>query len=185
MNNSKKTKSINEGYVKYNKDNSKSSLNTYSSEIIAQAEKIEKDKKAKQPKGYLSLGFIIFVTILVFLFCFFVNNENQSMMPWSDCLLVAFAIGFFLNLFWLVWRQQFGLKSKFAARQMLDIVTYRDFREKKNWVLKTPWNDIKTFNDYQEYSATKKKSTTKIFYISLTSYTVLFIISIIISLTVR
>ncbi|MDE6562649.1 MAG: hypothetical protein K2J98_00025 [Malacoplasma sp.] len=184
MNNSEKTKNINEGYVKYNKDNNKSSLNSYSSEIVAQAEKLEKDKK-KEPKGYLSLGFIIIVTIVVFLFCFFVNNENQSFMPWTDCLVIAFGVGFFLNLFWFVWRQQFGLKTKFAARQMLDIVTYRDFREKKNWVLKTPWNDIKTFADYQEYSSTKKRKTAKIFYISISSFTVFFIISIIISLTVR
>lgn len=184
MNSSKKTKSINEGYVKYNKNNNKSSLNSYSLDIVAKAEKIEKNKK-KEPKGYLSLGFIIVVTIAVFLFCFFVNNENQSLMPWTDCLVIAFAIGFFLNLFWFVWRQQFGLKSKFAARQMLDIVTYRDFREKRNWILKTPWNDIKTFSDYQEYVITKKRTTAKVFYISISSYTILFIISIIISLTVK
>ena len=186
MNKSKKTDGINQGYVKYGKDNKESLLTSNSPEILKQA---EKTTKVKYPKGYLTVGFITTVTIAAFLVCYFYDRDYENPeinMPWSDCLSVAFGIGFFLNLLWLVWRQHFGLKSKFAGRQMLDVITFRQFREKRDWVIRSyAWNNVKTFADYQEYLVNKKKHTTKVFYISLSSYTVLFFISIILSFTVR
>ena len=67
---------------------------------------------------------------------------------------------------------------------MLDIYTYKQFRERKNWVIQNYYNiNVKSFEEYEDFCINKKKRTALMFYISTGIFAFLFVIAIILSLT--
>lgn len=186
------------GYVNYSKSK-KSAIFTEDNELPnSQDLKNDKPKKLRYPKGYASVVLITLITIAIFLLCFLIK-KNYPITRWEtsngdvklsyylslqNSLTVAFSVAVLLHFMWLISRQNFSLKSKFTGRQFLDILTVKNFREKKNFVIKfSPIGSIKNFSEYQEYCWIKKKTTALVFYISSISYIVIFAIVLIITFT--
>lgn len=186
-------KDLNQGYKKYSND-SESKLNTVE-EINNQ-----KVKKVRYPHGYFTVLFISLITIGVFLLNYFLNwitvdvvasegsqevigqetiNVQRSV---AYCLAVAFTVGFLLNVVWLISRQLFSLKIKYTSRKMMEILTFKNQRRKRNLTFSTlAVNNINSFYDYQKFCEMKKLTTSLVFWISFTIYTICFIVATIIS----
>ncbi|MDE5553285.1 MAG: hypothetical protein K2I67_01945 [Malacoplasma sp.] len=186
-------KDLNQGYKKYSND-SESKLNT--------TEKInnQKVKEVRYPHGYFTVLFISLITIGVFLLNYFLNwitvdvvasqgsqevigqetiNVQRSV---TYCLAVAFTVGFLLNVVWLISRQLFSLKIKYTSRKMMEILTFKNQRKKRNLTFSTlAVNNINSFYDYQKFCEMKKLTTSLVFWISFTIYTICFIVTTIIS----
>lgn len=194
--NNKNLSNFNKGYSKYTKESVVSKLTLEDSN----ENNINKENKKinKYPKGYLYVFFISIITITIFLLCFLIkrpvdvepNGDDIKIvygnMSWSNSLSIAFGVGFFLNIMWLISRQLLSLRSKFTGKKMWDYFTFKPIRERRNFVIRS-WaiNDVKNFSEYEQYCLIKKKTTAKVFYISISIYTILFIVSIILSVTVK
>lgn len=194
--NNKKNSNFNQGYSKYTKEaiDSSLTLNNSENEINTKNKKIN-----RYPKGYLYVFFISIITVATFLICFLIkrpigldeSNQQESVfiyghMKWNDALSIAFAVGFFLNVMWLISRQMLSLRIRFTSKKMFEYFTFKQFRERKNLVVRS-WasNDVKNFDEYIEYCTIKKKTTALMFYISFSIFTLLFIVSIILAVTVK
>lgn len=186
-------KDLNQGYKKYSND-SESKLNT--------TEKInnQKAEKVRYPHGYFTVLFISLITIGVFLLNYFLNWITVDVVASEDsqevigqetinvqrsvtyCLAVAFTVGFLLNVVWLISRQLFSLKIKYTSRKMMEILTFKNQRRKRNLTFSTlAVNNINSFYDYQKFCEMKKLTTSLVFWISFIIYTICFIVTTIIS----
>ena len=185
--NKKKDSGLSQGYKSYSNSN-KTSIGSTNNDLLPS---IDSKKQIRYPKGYMSVFLISIITIAIFLANILIKreveitklepNKYSNYMSIQNGLTIGVSIGLLLHLFWFMWRQNLSLKSRYASKQMVDIFTIKNFRERKNLTMKSlPWNSIKNFDDYKEYCSIKKKTTALTFYISTGIYTLLFIISLII-----
>ncbi|MCF0217670.1 MAG: hypothetical protein HUJ42_01335 [Malacoplasma sp.] len=183
---------ITQGYTKYGNQNDDQKSAFENKDPVSKAQ-LKAVKKAKNyPKGYFSFFFICLASLAVFLISFLtktqvIDENNNSVyyhLVWQDSLSLGAGAGFLFNMFWWFWRQNFALRMRYTSRQMLDIYTYKQFRERKNWVIQNYYNiNVKSFEEYEDFCINKKKSTALMFYISTGIFAFLFVIAIILSLT--
>lgn len=189
-------KDLNQGYTSYIKDNTESKLET--------PPDLNTDKKVKKiiyPKGYFSILFITLLTIGVFLLSYFlwmdkVTNPKDEFeqaiyknMTTAKVVVnsisIALAVGFFLNLLWLISRQLVFTKSKYSSKKMMEVMTFKNMRRKRNLTINSlAVNNITSYYDYEKYCEMKKLTTRLTFWISFITYTILFVISIILTFTI-
>lgn len=179
MNNkNNKNKSIlNQGYSKYSKPTSNLE-NKSKLEIDADQKNFSnKVKSLKYPKGIMNFIFIFLFSLGAFLLALLYGQKKLI-----DCFTIASGIGFFLTMAWLIYRQSFGLKTKYSVRKFFDYITFKEKRREKNMVnLSLAINNVHNFNEYEQFVELKKRNSTIMFYVCIGFYTLFFLICIILT----
>lgn len=146
----KNSSSLKQGYHTYNSNNSKS--NSKNLDISSY----------KYPKGYLPAAFIFLVCVILLIVCF-VPLKKQ----WYDALLISFGISFCLECFWLIFRQNFGLSTKYGIRNIKDQIVFKKKLLNKNLLNSdNAQNNVQNLEDYIIFSKTRTKKTRLVFWIS-------------------
>lgn len=159
--------SISEGYRHYSVDDT---LKNHSSSKL-------KITDYRYPKGYLPVISILIVEIVILLVGFLVSSKTQyegengpvtvELLRWYEVVLIAFVVGFCLQLVWLILRQRFGLQSKYNLSKWKDQLTLKTYRDKKNLVnYDLAANNIKSYEEYVAFCEKRHLTSRLIFWIS-------------------
>lgn len=134
----------------------------------------------KYPCGIVPLILIILVEIIVALIAFLISKLN-----WYDALLIPFIIGFCLNIFWLIMRQNFALQTRYNLSKIKDIFTFKKYRKTRNLIKwDAAYNHINNTDDYIKFSKKRTKNSKIIFWSSFIFHTMSMIIVIVINLVI-
>lgn len=155
-----------------------------------------KDKKSKNfPKSYPN-GMIPFIFISIFFIitisCVFGIGFSQysdifsNKKVWTNSLICVSILPFLLNILWLIGRTGFSDILSFSLMKVSRNIKMSKLSEKMHFYASDPAiNDVNNLNDYKEYAKIRKKKSTKWFYISLLTYSIIFITLLVVSLIVQ
>lgn len=148
----KNSSSLKQGYHTYNSNSANARSKPKNLDISSY----------KYPKGYLPAIFIMLVCIVLLIVCF-VPLKKQ----WYDALLISFGISFCLECFWLIFRQNFGLQTKYGIRNIKDQIILKKKLISKN-ILNSDnaQNNIQNFEDYILFTKIRTKRSRLVFWLS-------------------
>lgn len=148
----KNSSSLKQGYHTYNSNSGSAKSNPKNLDISSY----------KYPKGYLPAIFIMLVCIVLLIVCFVLLKKQ-----WYDALLISFGISFCLECFWLIFRQNFGLQTKYGIRNIKDQIIFKKKLINKN-ILNSDnaQNNVQNFEDYILFTKIRTKRSRLVFWLS-------------------
>ncbi|MDE7075413.1 MAG: hypothetical protein K2O21_02130 [Malacoplasma sp.] len=143
--------------------------------------KVDEDiRKGKYPNGIVPFIFITLVFVVISL----IGNFAVDLITWKDAFAISSGISFCLCLVWFVLRQRFNLSTRYNLKKMsihFKLNRLKITEPYKNWDYSI--NRVSSIDEYNEYLIERSKRTKVFFLITISLYTCLFIIFIIISAT--
>lgn len=143
-----------------------------------------KNQNKKTTKGWFFYGFLWILWICVFLIAYFRHNEYLS---YSQVLKNAFVIPSGIDFgMVLMWWAARSLIFSYLGFMFYKISEALKLRKLKRFLKMEPddplFDNMDSYNDYQEYLEIKKKNTKIAFWVGLSTFTVIFIITLVVAL---